>query len=289
MGQKRLVTVVIPFYNQVYYLLQTLRSIALNPSPRFHTRILLFDNASEESVDTVLLDQMGLDWVLFRNEVNLAVSKPWNEGIRLSLQEHGADAVCLLNSDVIVGAGWIDHCVQALDEGAYCSFPFSYTDGGALPQDFVRRAKLAAAGRLQEAYDNMRVRQKHLPGEDYYADGHWHPPQELFTAHETDGFCGFCFFVSPQCIEKIGYIDDEMTLVYSDTDYRNRLIAAFRHPVCVHRCLIHHFGSRTIRPLRSNYRQEKTMANDKSYFERKWESEYNRVWRNHCIGKSAAC
>lgn len=95
---------------------------------------MLFDNASEEELDTSLLDEMGLDWTLFRNQVNLAVSKPWNTGIRLGLEVHGAEAICL-NSDVIPGEGWIEHCMRALDEGAYCSVPLAYTDGGALPDE----------------------------------------------------------------------------------------------------------------------------------------------------------
>jgi hypothetical protein len=63
--------------------MHTLRSIASAPSRGFRVKVVLFDNASEEELDTSLLDEMGLDWTLFRNQVNLAVSKPWNAGIRL--------------------------------------------------------------------------------------------------------------------------------------------------------------------------------------------------------------
>jgi len=286
MAGERIVTIVIPFFNQLSYLLQTLRSVINTPSPGYRVKVVLFDNASEEKLDTRLLDGMGLDWTLFRNEVNLAVSKPWNAGIRIGCEIHDADAVCLLNSDVILGEGWIEHCVRALDEGAYCSFPLAYTDGGAIPVDFAERARLAAAGRLQEAYADLRLRKKHQPGEDYYAAAHWNLPKTLHAAHETDGFCGYCFFVSPECVEKIGYIDEEMTLLYSDTDYRNRLIDAGRPPVCVHRCLTHHFGSKTIRPLFDTARQKTTMAQDKHYFFRKWNTTYSRSWRNHCIGRN---
>jgi hypothetical protein len=103
--------------------------------PGFRIKVVLFDKASEEELDTSLLDQMGLDWTLFRNQVSLAVSKPWNTGIRLGLEVHGPEAECLLNSDVIVGEGWIEPCMRALDEGAYCSFPLASTDRGALPDD----------------------------------------------------------------------------------------------------------------------------------------------------------
>lgn len=286
MSAERLVTIVIPFFNQIGYLLQTLQSVANTPSPGFHVRVLLYDNGSEEKLDPALVNGLGLDWELFRSEVNLAVSKPWNQGIRLSLEQYRADAVCLLNSDVIVGEGWIEHCVKALDKGAYCSFPLAYTDGGLLPEDFYHRAKLAAAGKLEEAYANMRLRKKHQPDEDYYAVAHWIVPDVVPAAHPTDGFCGYCFFVSPQCIEKIGHIDDEMTLLYSDTDYRNRLIAAHHPPVCVHQCLTHHFGSRTLKPLLENPRQRATMAQDKHYFYRKWNTIYSRSWRNHCVGRN---
>lgn len=103
---------------------------------------------------------------------------------------HGAEAVCLLNSDVIVGEGWIEHCMRALDEGAYCSFPLAYTDGGALPDDFEARAELAAADRLEEAYADLRLENNHQPDEDYYATAYRNPARNLLTAaHPTDGFC----------------------------------------------------------------------------------------------------
>jgi GT2 family glycosyltransferase len=284
--KERVVTIVIPYFNQIDYLLQTLRAVAENPSAGFRSKIILFDNASDEQLDTRILDALGLDWQLFRNETNQSVSKPWNHGIRLGFEDHSADAVCLLNSDVIVGEGWIEHCVAALDEGAYCTFPVAYTDGGPLPKDFGQRAKLASAGRLAAAFDNLPVRRQHRPGENYYGEGNWFIPEVVHTKHETDGFCGYCFFVSRECIEAIGYIDEQMTLCYSDTDYRNRLITAGRPPVCVHRCFTHHYGSRTIRPLLDTPRQVTTIENDKLYFEQKWDSEYDRLWRNHCVGRN---
>ena len=115
MAGERIVTIVIPFFNQICYLMHTLRSIASAPRG-FRVKVVLFDHPSEEELDTSLLDEMGLDWTLFRNQVNLAVSKPWNTGIRLGLEVHGAEAICLLNSDVILGEGWIEHCMRALDE-----------------------------------------------------------------------------------------------------------------------------------------------------------------------------
>ena len=89
MAGERIVTVVIPFFNQICYLMHTLRSIANAPSRGFRVKVVLFDIISEEELDTSLLDEMGLDWTLFRNQVNLAVSKPWNTGIRLGLEVHG--------------------------------------------------------------------------------------------------------------------------------------------------------------------------------------------------------
>jgi GT2 family glycosyltransferase len=284
--RERLVTIVVPYFNQVAYLADTLRGVALHGSQGFHVRVLLFDNASEEELNTSLLDDVGLDWKLFRSDTNRAVSVPWNEGIRLAFEEYESDAACLLNSDVIVGPGWVEHCVHALDEGAYCAFPFAYTDGGPLPKDFARRSLLAHEGRIEEAFRDLPVRRQHRPGENYYGEGHWTVPSVLHAKHPTDGFCGYCFFLSRRCVEEVGLMDEEMVLCYSDTDYRNRLIAAGEPPICVHRCFAHHFGSRTIRPLLNTERQIATIARDKTSFERKWGDEYNRLWRNHCVGRN---
>jgi hypothetical protein len=69
--------------------------------------------------------------------------------------------------------------MRALDEGAYCSFPLAYTDGGALPDDFEARAELAAADRLEEAYADLRLENDHQPDEDYYATAYRNPAQKL--------------------------------------------------------------------------------------------------------------
>jgi len=282
----RNVTIVIPFRNQVSYLLATLQSVTSTQTAAFNAHVILIDNASDERLDTGLLDAMGLRYTLIRNRRNRAVSQPWNLGIRLGLTEHRAAAVCLLNSDVVLGEGWMEHCVRALDQGAYCSFPFCYTEGGAVPKDFHKRARQASRKRFEDAYFNVLLRRQHAPGEDYYADPHFDLTCDPVDMHESEGFNGYCFWLSRQCIEDLGYIDERMAICYSDTDYRNRLTTSGHAPVCVHSCLSHHFMSRTLHPVMRTYRGRRRVARDKEYFQKKWRSPYERAWRIHCIGES---
>jgi len=283
----RHVTIVIPFRNQLSYLLRTLESVAAARTDAFDAQLILVDNASDETLDPALLDGMGLRYRLFRNRRNRAVSQPWNLGLRLGFREHAAEAVCLLNSDVILGSGWIEHCVRALDAGAYCSFPFCYTEGGEVTPDFYERARLASQGNWGLAYRNVLLRRQHAPGEDYYADPHFDLTCDPVDMHESEGFNGYCFWLSRRCVEDLGYIDEKMAVCYSDTDYRNRLVAAGHPPVCVHSCLSHHFLSRTLRPLMKTYRGKRRIARDKAHFQQKWLSDYQRAWRIHCIGELA--
>ena len=283
---RRSVTIVIPYRDQVRYLKRCLKSLAAVAEPGFRVRVVLIDNASRRPVGRDFLDSLDrLEFTVIRNSKNEAVSGPWNAGIRMGFEQHGSDAVCLLNSDVIVGNGLISRCVEALDDGAWCAMPFCYTENNILPLDFYERAGLAAAGDLKAAFHQVQRRKQHARGDNYFKDGRFEPITSFEGTHETDGFCGFCFWVSQECIEKIGYIDENMTLLCSDVDYRNRLIAAGHPPVCVHRSIAHHFGSRTLGPLLDTPRQEAIMKQDRVYFRSKWTAQYDQDFRCHCIGR----
>ena len=279
----RNVTIVIPFRDQLKYLRRTLASITAAHEPGFKPHLVLIDNASIGTLNPSVLEATGCTWTLIRNDKNRAVSEPWNLGIRLGFEMHNADAVCLLNSDVLVGKGWMSRCVQALDRGAYCSFPFCYTEGDGVPADFARRARLAANGKLAAAIGDLPRKQQHGEGEPYFIDDTFNSASDLVEMHETDGFSGFCFWVSKECVSRIGYIDQNMSLVYSDTDYRNRLLAARHPPVCVHTCFTHHFGSKTLYAALHTPAQRRIILQDRRYFHRKWTSDYDQKFRIHCI------
>jgi O-antigen biosynthesis protein len=282
----RKVAIVIPFMDQIVYLKRCLGAIAATREAEFDIQVILIDNASSEPLEPRWIERLGLKSLMLRNSRNEAVSKPWNMGLRISVEDLGAEAVCLLNSDVIVGAGWISQCVRALDAGGYCAFPFCYTEETHLPADFDERARLASSGSLRGAFQGLFRRRQHRPGDEYFSDGRFDQSVDLVDMHETDAFCGYCFWLSRECIQRIGYIDDKMSIIYSDTDYRNRLIAAGKRPVCVHTCMIHHFGSRTLRPMMDEARE--TMSRDRAFFHAKWRDPYERAFRIHCIGTSAS-
>lgn len=277
----RRIAVVIPFRDQIPYLKRCLGALAANREPGFDLHVILIDNASNDPLPEEWIDHLGLDFALLRNASNVAVSAAWNTGIRRAFQDGGAEAVCLLNSDVIVGPGWVSQCLRALDLGAYCAFPFCYTEERLVPSDFSARARFAAAGRLSDAFQGLFRRRQHRPGDEYFSDGRFDQDVPLVDMHETDAFCGYCFWLSRECVERIGFIDEEMRVIYSDTDYRNRLIAAKRRPVCVHTCLIHHFGSRTLRPMMPELKD--IMTRDRALFHHKWRDPYDRAFRIHCI------
>jgi GT2 family glycosyltransferase len=276
--KRRKVVIIIPYHNQVAYLEKCLRSLAEMNSPAFDVKVILIDNASAEQLNARLLDRLGLNYLRIRNERNEGVTGPWNMGIKIGLEEHNAEAACLLNSDVIVGPKWMEHCIGALDNGAYCAIPFVYSEQD-MPEDFQLRSQLAASGRLAEAYQSMKVREQGDCFRKYVL------PVKQVDYHETDGLWGFCFWLSKRCIEEIGYFDEAMTIICSDTDYRNRLIRAGHLPVCVHTCMIHHYANKTILAVTGADVYKKVLEQDHLYFQQKWSDEYDRNWRNGCCGR----
>ena len=249
--------IAIPAYGQGEYLNETLKSLAENNAESVNglleTHVLVLDDGTPGGLE-FKLPENNEHWhhAGSRSELNQGVTRTWNLALEMAMRSLDVDYVMIANSDLHFGPNVLKACVDALDSGYYAVFPESYKRrdkdgnvltphryGGPLAKDFDARA-LAAA---ETSSENTCV---------------------------TGGFAGWCFMLSKECLDKIGWFDPRFVLWYQDTDYHQRLAAAGHPAAEVRNCLIHHYESRTIVNLPGGFNYQGWITKDKELFARKY-------------------
>lgn len=241
------ISIVIPAHGQRDLLIECVQSIEDTcpdvHSSDFQTDIHIIDNGSVPSLgicDLPITERRKIvrrSGTLF-NE-NVGVTKAWNRGIDHAM-EMGAEVICICNSDVVFGPMVIANCVKALtDLGHYAAFPLS-KQGGPKEPDFDAKASQYAGLDLAS---NIVM---------------------------TGGFAGWCFFLSRECVEKVGRFDEQFTLWYQDTDFHRRLHHIAKPAVEVRACYLHHYESRTILSMPNQFNCNGWRAQDEINFKAKY-------------------
>lgn len=107
-------SIIIPCFNKVEYTLKCLTSIAetnLPDDPSFE--VIVVDNASSDGTPE-LLDQLGGDVKIWRNEENIGFARANNQAALLAT----GDYLVLLNNDTEVKPGWLKALADELDTHA---------------------------------------------------------------------------------------------------------------------------------------------------------------------------
>lgn len=232
--------IVIPAHGQWDLLalaLRSMRTAAAFARDHVQTSIQVIDNGSPTPADAILKQYVDI-WD--RLETNVGVTKPWNMGLDRAMTD-GVDVCCICNSDVVFGKRVIDQCVRGITEhGRFATFPFSI-QGGPMPSDWEER--------------NLRANA--LP----------------YTDVDTNGFAGWCFFLSRACVDKVGVFDERFTLWYGDSQYMWRTRRLGCTPMEVRSCLLHHFESRTILSMPGQFEVNGWRSQDAKEWE-KWTKEW---------------
>jgi GT2 family glycosyltransferase len=258
--------VVIPVHNQGKYLDQCLSSMQ---EPDEHDICIYIIDANSKPGEIRMQFSM-YPHKMHRYVENPGVTKPWNQGIRMALADD-ADVVCIANSDILWGPDTISRCAEeAAKRGA--AFPLT-VQSGPEPDKFDRMARILAfhpkTGLSPEVVglylggSKARNRQTLM---DVLTD-----PSKRKN-EPTGGFAGWCFFLSKDCINKVGCFDEQFVLWYQDTDYHWRMSALGIHPVECRNCLIHHYESRSIVGLPGGFEYRGWRAED----ERRWKAKWNQ-------------
>ena len=137
--------------------------------------------------------------------------------------------VCLLNSDTVVTAGWLDRLLAPLEAdprvGLVGPVTNSITGVQKLPPVDYDQETLDGPGRLRR-----RARRRTRPARSDTA---------LWIV-------GFCLADPRDLIERIGGLDEGFGQGnYEDTDYCLRAFLAGYRAVVAQDCFVHHFGSRS--------------------------------------------
>jgi GT2 family glycosyltransferase len=185
------------------------------------TDVLVVDNASGDgSVEKIAAAHPGVD--VLQNPENLGYAGGNNAGIARAL-EGGADAVLVLNNDLVLRGGCVDELVRALSTGPRASMvaPVSLLRDDPGVVDFWRaRVDLPNMALNAEGRDERRI-----PYED----------------SESDYVTGSAFLARREMFETVGMFDERFFLVWEDVDLSLRTTKASGHkPLVISRAQVLH-------------------------------------------------
>ncbi len=244
------VSVVVLTWNALDYTRKCAESLLRHTDPRHE--LLFVDNGSRQDTLDYLADlERGHPQVrVIRNGENLGFAAGNNVGIVAAR----GDYVCLLNSDTVVTAGWLEALLAPAEKdpkvGLVGPVTNSISGGQKLPSvpydqdtlagltEFAARRGAEEAGRTQTAL--MIV--------------------------------GFCMLMKKSLIERIGGLDEGFGQGnYEDTDYCLRTILAGFNAVVAFDSFVHHFGSRSFVEGKVDYGAQ--IDEKFQIFRRKWNLE----------------
>lgn len=114
-------TVVIPSFNQLPYLKQTVESLKKQTYSPYEL-IIIDDNSNEETRNYI----NSLDCIKVFNKKQKYVNHAWNQGIAMASNEF----VCVANNDITFSKHWDQYLMQMLeDEDVWIANPYQSDDG----------------------------------------------------------------------------------------------------------------------------------------------------------------
>jgi len=106
------VSIIIPTFNGLQYLKQTMDSVQKHTKWPFE--VIIIDNASEDGTQEYLLHQADytMDGQYLRNEKNMGFAASNNQGVQVAK----GNFLCFLNNDTIVTEGWLTAMMNVFSE-----------------------------------------------------------------------------------------------------------------------------------------------------------------------------
>ena len=192
--------------------------------------IVVVDNGAANNGDGRFLESVRDKVVYLRTGRNLGFSGGVNVGIREALAR-GADAVLLVNSDVIVPPD----CVEALERGIAAE-----RHAGIVGPVILSRSEPDRVASFGMSFDPITGRMRH-PGA-----GSRIPLGPLPAARKVDGVSGCAMLVRRDVFEAIGLLDEDYFFSFEDLDF---CLKARRHgfaTILAGDAVVYHQGSRSI-------------------------------------------
>lgn len=259
------VGIILVAYNRSDVTNLALDSLARARNEHTSFKLFLIDNASKtaeferiERLFQYLVSQGRIDGELVRSATNLGYAGGNNIGIRSALADPTITHLCLLNNDVIVTDGWLDHLVaQAEVTGGLVGpvsnsvgneqmIPVPYKNHGI--NGYSRQAVLKFAAEWGPAHRDNLV--------------------------ETQMLGFFCVLAARKLFETVGLLDEQFGIGYfEDDDYCMRCLQAGFRLTIAREVFIHHWGSATFAGMERPAHDELFQKNRKLF-----ESKHNITW-----------
>lgn len=205
-----MIAICVVLHNQLWYTQQFFKSIARNSYPHQLGFFVLDNGSSDGTWEWMNSALHGSPQALLRNAGNDSLSKAWNQVLTAGLA-HGADLLCLMNNDVIVGPGWLTpviHEYQKSDKAYWLA------NGAVGPENF-------------DAVVSARPR----------------------TGLTYPGRAGWCMFFRAETVREFMPISEELRLWYGDDFIHWKLEKAGYRRLVVDDCCVYHYGSKTVQSI----------------------------------------
>ncbi|MBN4081096.1 glycosyltransferase [Caldithrix abyssi] len=251
--KKPLVSIVMLTYNALKYTKKCIRSI------QKHTHcpheVIFVDNGSKDGT-RAYLGQLAKDhpeYHFILNEKNKGFAAGNNQGVKAARGEY----VMLLNNDVLVSDGWLGQLVRSLekDEGIGMVGPITnFISGRQMIKDVSYEND-------NEFYEFARLVRENNKGR--------------ITPRRR--IAGFAVLMRKALYEEIGGLDESFGIGnYEDDDLCIRIREAGYVIMVDESVFIHHYGSRTFKANKINYRQSLKVKGKQ--FRKKWPNvDYNEL------------
>lgn len=234
-------SIVIPTYNQLELLRKCIASIAAHTETPYE--IIVVDDASTDGTGAYLQGLGGQ--VRYRV---LDANRGFSGAVNVGMMMAKGNTIALLNNDVQVTEGWLDHmlaCLQS-DESIGMVGPVTNYIGGEQ--------------QIEVASDNLSDMRKFARERYRSHAGQWQP---------TDRLVGFCLLFRRRLFEEIGYFDEGFEIGnYEDDDYNVRVRLNGKQLMIAQDTFVYHYGSASMRELGDRLRE--INGRNQAYYAEKW-------------------
>ena len=217
-----MIAICVATHNRLEYTQKFFASIAKHSYP-YPLGFFVVDNDSKDGTKKWLENELKGDPKVIMHSPNDSLSRSWNLAMSTALR-YGADLICLMNNDLMVGPGWLDPVVNRIVR-YYNPTP---EDVKALEEGKAKKEYWLPNGNFLEDDLETRVRNRQKTGMVY------------------PGRCGWCMMFRSDTVRELLPIPNELKLWYGD-DYIHWILAKKGYaPQVVDDCCMVHFGSKTL-------------------------------------------
>ena len=240
--------IILPVHNGLSHVRDGLDAV-LAYTPRRNSRLRVVDDASDPVTAAWLRGWVAVqpDWItLQRHDENLGFLATCNG----TMEQGDSDYVLLLNSDVLVGPGWLERLLACAESDP----------------------RIAAVNPLSNRADNIDLPM--APGASYLAMNEYLAAQRRGRCHDVVTGVGFCLLLRRSALRQVGLFDPIYGHGYcEESDLCMRLTAVGFRTVVAEDVYVYHRGGGSFSDGHERYLRNRRL------FDQRWGTEYRRQFR----------